>query len=235
MRRSEPTERLCVVIRAVLPADQLIRFVLDPEGRVTPDFRHRLPGRGVWVTATRAAIATAEKKKLFTRAFKAPVKVEPGLADRVAALMSDAALSALSLARKAGALTLGFAKVEAAVADGSAVALVHAADAADDGIRKLEAAVRRRGPEATGERATLPSLRFFTSDQLSLALGRPNVIHAALLAGGASTYGLDRIAALARFLIGDADPGGDFHVSPHESLLGADNPQDMRLDDRIRI
>lgn len=203
------SERTCIVTRAVLPPEHLIRFVLDPEGRVTPDIRNRLPGRGAWVTASADAIAAAEKKKLFGRAFKDAAIVEPGLAQRVEAQLVDAALQSLSLARKAGALTLGFMKVEGAIADGKVAALIHASDASEDGVRKLNAALRRlAGAEIA------PVFRIFTADQLSLALGRPNVIHAALLAGGASDYGLHRIAALARFLLREPDDSGGTHTFP---------------------
>ncbi len=80
-----------------------------------PDLRRRLPGRGVWVTARKEIVAAAERKRLFARGFKAPVAVDPGLADRVGQLLEDGAVQAL-LARKAGELVAGFAKVEAAIA-----------------------------------------------------------------------------------------------------------------------
>src|SRR5690606_15979545 len=110
-------------------------------------------------------------------------------------LMREAALSGLSLARKAGELVLGFAKVEAALATGKVAALVEAADAGTDGTEKLERAARRiagSGPE-------IPVIRAFTALEMSLALGRPHVIHAALLAGRASQNALDLFDALARF------------------------------------
>lgn len=208
-RRSEPTERMCIVTRDVRPVDELIRFVLDPEGTVVADLRHRLPGRGVWVSADAASVEAAEKKKLFARGFKEAVKVEPGLAGRVAERLTDAALGALSLARKAGELVLGFAKVEAAIASGEAVAVIHAAEAAEDGVRKLEAAIRRRPPEAP----PVTVIRSFGADQMGLALARPNVIHAALLAGRASSNVISQVAALARFLEREPPDGVDFHIS----------------------
>ncbi len=202
-RKSEAGERTCIVTRVAQPPERLIRFVLDPEGRVTPDIRHRLPGRGVWVTLSAEAIATAEKKKLFARAFKAPAIVEPGLAGRVEALLREAALAALSLARKSGSLTLGFTRIEGAIAEGKVAALIHAEEAGEDGVRKLDGAARRRG-----EGQPVPTFRLFSGEQLSLALARPNVIHAALLAGGAGDHGLQRIAALARFLLREPEDSG---------------------------
>jgi predicted RNA-binding protein YlxR (DUF448 family) len=207
-RRDEPTVRSCIVSRLAMPSDQLIRFVLDPDGRVVPDLRRRLPGRGVWVTARREMVAAAEKKRLFARGFKAEAHVEPGLALRVGRLLEEGALQALSFARKAGEIVAGFAKVEAAIARGDVVAIVQAREAAGDGRAKIEAALKRR----FGRADAVPIVRIFRSEQLDLALGRSNVIHAALLAGRASENVMERVAALARFLgedglVGAGDDG----------------------------
>lgn len=203
--RNEPQTRTCIVTREALPAERLIRFVAAPDGTVVPDLRRRLPGRGVWVTAEAEHVRTAERKRLFGRGLGKAVKVEPGLADRVAGLLRQAALSALSLARKAGTLVTGFAKVEAALGEGKAVALIHAVDASDDGIAKLEAAARRRPGGPAGD---LPVIRIFESGELDLAFGRTNVIHAALLAGPAGDNALTRVRALADFLGEDMGAGG---------------------------
>ncbi|GGB47994.1 DNA-binding protein [Roseibium aquae] len=181
----------------MVPVDRLIRFVLDPEGRVTPDLKRKLPGRGVWITASRAAVEAAEKdgKKVFGRGFKSDVKLEPGLAGNVDDLMVRAALQALSLTRKAGELVTGFSKVEAALRGGSVIGLIHASEAADDGVRKLSAAALGLEKTANG----CPVVRLFESAQLDLALGRSNVIHAALLAGSASENFLSRVRELEAF------------------------------------
>lgn len=194
-KRGEPVERQCAVTRETRPVEEMIRFVLAPDGSVVPDLKRVLPGRGVWVTATRQAIEVAERKKVFGRAFKADVRVEPGLAGRVEQLLEKAALGSLGLVRKAGQMVVGFAKVEAAVKRGEAVALVHASDAAEDGIRKLVAVVVARFGQADG----IPVIRSLGSAQLSLALGRANVIHAALLAGRASESFMARERVLAGF------------------------------------
>jgi len=213
-----------------MPSDQLIRFVLDPEGRVVPDLRHRLPGRGVWVTARREMLAVAEKKKLFARGFKAEVKVEPGLADRVDGLIEQSALQALSFARKAGEIVAGFAKVESAIGNGPLVGIVQASDAGEDGRSKIGAALRRR----FGRADAVPIIRNFRSGQLDLALGRSNVIHAALLAGRASENAIERVAALARFrgedgLVGIGDDGREIEppeVPETNAPVAAQDPQD---------
>ena len=198
-KRAAATERLCVATRSVKPTTDMIRFVVGPDGRVVADLKHKLPGRGVWVTATRQALAEAIRRKALARAFKREVRVEPDLADRVEALLERSALDALAIARKSGAVAAGFAKVEAALQRESVVALIHAADAGPDGVTKIAAAARRR-PEPQAER--IPVVALFSSAQLDLALGRSNVIHAALLADRASDSFLARWRSLERFRSG---------------------------------
>jgi len=190
-------ERLCAVTRELVPLDGLVRFVVGPDGTVVPDVRRKLPGRGVWVSAERAAVAAAVKSRAFARAFKAEVRVPADLDAQVQRLLEQHALDAAAMACKAGEVALGYGKAEAAVAAGRAIGLVHARDASPDGARKLKAAARRLGADA------IPAIETFTSAQLDLAFGRSNVVHAALLAGSASQGFLGRYRRLERFL-GDA-------------------------------
>jgi predicted RNA-binding protein YlxR (DUF448 family) len=178
-------ERRDIVSGETAPEARLIRFVAGPDGAVVPDLSRRLPGRGLWVAASRAAVETAARKNLFARAAKAPLTAPASLADQVETLLEKRLLAGLGLARKAGELTFGFAKVIAQVAAGRAALLIEAADGAADGRRKLLAAARRadRAPRLVG---------MFSTAQLSLALGAENVIHTAFLAGrGADRWTLD--------------------------------------------
>jgi predicted RNA-binding protein YlxR (DUF448 family) len=172
----------------------MVRFVADPDGAIVPDIKRKLPGRGVWVSATAAAIEKAVARNAFSRSLKRPVRVSAELPALTRRLLEKSALDALAMAYKAGLVLCGFAKVEAALAEGRAVAVIHAADAAADGVRKLDALVRRHG----GEKKPV-SVTTFAGTQLDLALGRPNVIHAALLAGPASEAFLARFRGLAAF------------------------------------
>ena len=182
--------RTCAATRVSRPVEELIRFVASPDGLVTPDLRARLPGRGVWVTGARAAVELAVKRKAFARSLKRSVEAPATLAAEVEALLERDALQALSLATKAGLLTTGFAKVEAAIAGGAPAALIEARDGAQDGRRKLTAALRRAGRETT------PVIDLFDSGALAMASGRPHVIHAALAAGGAAENFLARCRRL---------------------------------------
>jgi predicted RNA-binding protein YlxR (DUF448 family) len=197
-------ERTCIVNRRAGTPEGLLRFVVGPEGAVVPDVKARLPGRGAWVTATRAALAEAVKRKLFARAFKREVTAGTDLPDLVERLFEAQAGAALSFANKAGAVITGFAKVESAVERSEIAGLIHASDAGEDGVRKLSQGLRRRFGEAA---EATPRVKLFTSLQLDLALGRMNVIHAALLAGGPSANFLARCTALEVFRTGSVTGG----------------------------
>jgi predicted RNA-binding protein YlxR (DUF448 family) len=200
------TERMCAATRTVQPIDAMIRFVVAPDGAVVPDLRRKLPGRGVWITATREALAQGLRRKVFGAGFKREVRVDPALVELTERLLERSALDALAMCGKASLASAGFTRVEAAIARDPVVALLHAADAAADGVRKLDAALRRRFSE---ESDRIPIVTDFASRQLDLALGRPNVIHAALLKGSASETFLARHGRLTRFRTGNPAVGGN--------------------------
>ncbi|MDX9998621.1 MAG: RNA-binding protein [Phenylobacterium sp.] len=169
-------ERRDIVSGQPMDEDRLIRFVAGPDGTVVPDLGRKLPGRGIWVAADRAAVEQAVKKNAFSRSAKTRLAPPADLADQVEALLSRRVLDGLGLARRAGALISGFEKTAAAIRSGRARWLVEATDGAEDGRRKLLALTRKvpQPPEVLG---------IFTSEQLGLALGLENVIHTAFLAG----------------------------------------------------
>jgi len=197
------TERLCAVTRQVKPVGELIRFVAGPDG-VVPDLKRKLPGRGLWITGDRSTLKDAVARNVFARGFKRDIRVTPDLVDLTERLLQKAALDALAIAGKSGLVLTGFAKVEAALEhDEAVVGLIHAADAARDGTAKLGGVLRRR-PDAK----SLPVIEAFTTAQLDLALGRSNVVHAALLAGPANDTFLARMARLERFRTGASGESG---------------------------
>ena len=168
------TERMCVVTRQVLDEAQLIRFVRGPEGAVVPDINRKLPGRGVWVSLSKSRVAEAVKRKAFTRGLGEGSEAGVDLPDQVGGLLRKAAVSYISLAKKAGEAVAGNAKVEEMVASGRARLVIHAQEAAQNGRQKID---RLSGPG-------VETLGFFTSTELDLAFGRTNVIHAAVAKGG---------------------------------------------------
>jgi uncharacterized protein len=202
------TMRMCAVSREVRPIGELIRFVVGPSGEVVPDIKRKLPGRGLWITASRQAVAEAVRRHHFSRGFKTNVRAHQTLAEDLEALLARSAIEALGIAAKAGQVVSGFAKVEAALSQRQSrttlAALLHAADGAADGIRKLDALVRPNAGEQ-GSAPTFPIICCLTSAELDLALGRSNVIHAAVLAGPASRTFLSRSQTLVRYRSADAD------------------------------
>ena len=146
----EDTVRRCALTRERLPKQDLIRFVLSPNGEIVPDLKERLPGRGVWVTAAHDKVAEAAKRNVFARALKTKVTVPADLPERVERLIVEAALGALALANKAGSVVFGTAKVEEAIAKGRTAALIHASAPRRTGAASSTAgfarALRRKRP-----------------------------------------------------------------------------------------
>jgi len=198
------TVRMCAVSREQRPIDELIRFVVSPQGEVVPDVKHKLPGRGLWISASRETIAEAVRRHQFRRGFKRDVRVAATLPADTENLLARSAVEALAIAAKAGQEISGFAKVEAALGGATVQALIHASDGAEDGIRKLNALARQNA----GNRSEIPGFQVITaltSSELDLALGRSNVVHAALLAGPAGKTFLSRSQILVRYRLADAD------------------------------
>lgn len=154
--------------------------MLSPDNEVVPDLAQRLPGRGAWVSADREHVKRAADKALFARVFRAKARVRDDLDELVARLLRERALGYLSMADKAGALVLGFEKIRRRIAEGDVQVLVSAADAGDDGARKL-----RKGHNAgVGDKLPVSYVTCFERSELNLALGRPNVVHAAVIRHG---------------------------------------------------
>jgi len=200
---AEGPVRTCALTRVVRSPQELLRFVAGPDGTVVPDLGRRLPGRGVWLACSKHVVAEAVKRKAFSRSLRHEARAPPDLADAVERLMLRRAAEALSLANKAGLVTVGSTRIEVAIGQGVVEILVHGTDAAPDGVEKLD----RRYLAIARDRGRKPLIvRALTVEQLSLALGRANVVHAALLAGRASDTFLARARLLERFRTGD--PGG---------------------------
>lgn len=171
-------ERRDIVSGKVMPDSRLIRFVASPDGVVVPDVAAKLPGRGLWVEASRDAVNKAVEKKLFARAAKASVTADADLATRAEKALVTRMTGDLGIARRSGALVLGFDNVLRGLESPKPPkVLIEAFDGSSDGKRKLYAAAHRLELGCV----VIESL---TSAELGLALGRENVIHAAVQPGG---------------------------------------------------
>jgi len=173
---SRDVSRRDIASGETVPTDGLIRFVVSPQGMLTPDIAHKLPGRGLWIAAERPALEVALKKNIFSRAAKRQVKADPDLPRLVHDLLRRRCLDLLGLARREGGIVNGFEKALAAVKSGKAGWIIEASDGAEDG--------RRRILYAGGQQTPSPNVcGSFSNAELSLALGTENAIHVALLSG----------------------------------------------------
>lgn len=170
--RGDEPERRCIATGDVQPRSGLIRFVLDPDGVVVPDLLGKLPGRGVYVAADRAALETTVKKGLFSRGFKQPAKAALELIDQIDAMLIRRVTDLISLARKSGDAIAGYEKVKDWLMRETAHVLIQASDGSERGKSKL----------STPYKGVF--IGFLTADELGMAFGRQTVIHAALASGG---------------------------------------------------
>jgi predicted RNA-binding protein YlxR (DUF448 family) len=199
---AEAGERTCIVSRRALPREALIRFVVGPEGKIVPDVGERLPGRGLWVGASRAAVEAACKRNAFAKAAKANVTVEPGLADEVERQLAARALALVGFARRGGGAAFGHDNVRTLLGSGRAAVLIEARDAAVDSVARM-----------TARAGALPIVGCFGRRELGAALGRDEAVHVALEAGSLATRFLAAVERLEGFRrpdspeLASAEPG----------------------------
>ena len=220
MARREETVRMCALTRAELPVGELIRFVLGPDGMLVPDTEAKAEGRGVWVTLSREAVAEAVKRKVFARSLKTEVRLPEDLPGLTQERLEGRFLNALSMARKAGQLVSGATKVRGLIDTGGLLALLTATDASPDGRAKLVSPLKARNHAVRNgeiEGSQVPHFELLASEQMSLALGLENVIHAALTTGAAAHAAVEKARRLAAYTAtqrqedtGRAAASGDF-------------------------
>jgi predicted RNA-binding protein YlxR (DUF448 family) len=203
MARREETTRMCALTRVEKPVPELIRFVLGPDNLIVPDTDAKAEGRGVWVSLSRDAVAEAVKKKVFARSLQTEVRLPDDLPELTRQRLEQRLLSALGMARKAGQLTFGATKVKALIEGGALRALFTASDAAEDGRNKMASSLRALGyaAEEQGiEGFDVPHFELLSSEQMGLALGLENVIHAALMTGAAAQSAVEKARRLALYI-----------------------------------
>ncbi|HWA29522.1 MAG TPA: RNA-binding protein [Rhizomicrobium sp.] len=205
--------RKCIVTGEVRDDAHLVRFVVSPDGDVVPDIAAKLPGRGMWVSADRATLERAIAKNHFSKAAKANVKASADLPALVEKQIAQRMLNDLGLAKRSGALILGFDNVARALESaGPLPVLIEAADGARDGKRKLYAVAHARGEKPQ-------IVECLTKAELSLALGRENVIHAALKAGALAERLIFEAGRLSGFRAVKTDAGQKTVPGPaHEGI-----------------
>lgn len=226
---SDPV-RTCILSREESPRDGLIRLALSPDGEVLPDVRAKAPGRGAWIGVTRAELEASGKKLkgALARAFKTgDLRIPDDLGQRIADQLQRNALDRLGLEYKAGNVAIGGERITNAARGGQLHLLLHASDASDDGARKLAQAWRvgsdREGSGLKG--LTLPVPRTI----LSLALGRENVVHAALTDAKAAARVSEALDRWLHFIGPESNPRSCETVSQGASALPSGASDDERL------
>ncbi|MCJ9674599.1 RNA-binding protein [Neorhizobium galegae] len=194
-------DRTCIVTREAGSPETLIRFVAGPNGQVVPDLKRQLPGRGCWIKAERSLVDRAVQKKLFARALKAEAKADADLGALVDRLLAADLVGMMNMARKASQFVTGATKVDAAVRSGAALAVFHAADAAADGVRKIDQA-RKAWKLGSNTGEDIPSFSLFTSAELDEVMGQNAFIHACALAGQAGEGVVKRANLLEQYRMG---------------------------------
>ncbi len=177
-RGHKPLERRCLASGETRDPVYMVRFVLDPEGVVTPDIQGKLPGRGVWVSSDRKSFEKVIAQKSFARGFKAKAKVEGDLIDLTQRLLGRRVLGLLTMARKASVVALGFDQVQSMAREAAIAIRIEASDGSKDGRSKI-----RTLAKAMNREQELPDpvvLGCFTADQIGQALGREAIVHAAI-------------------------------------------------------
>ncbi len=180
--------RRCVLTGETKAKEELIRFVVGPDDVVTPDIKANLPGRGVWLCTQKATIEEAVKRKLFHRGFAKSVQVGPELAQQVDDLLKKSALGQLKMANKAGNAVYGFTKLMAALEKETIMAMIHAQEASPPEAGKLDYRFRTNLEQSGVSEQNFCKKPFngFKTQELSLAFGAANVIHAGLKGDGAA-------------------------------------------------
>lgn len=180
--------RKCVFSGEEKPKEEMIRFVVGPQGDAVPDIAEKLPGRGIWVSASREAVDTAARKNLLARSAKRKVTAPASLSDLVEQLLKKRILELLALSNKSGVLVTGFAKVMEALTSGKTGIWLEAADGGDADFEKLS-----RLPHG------LTPFRLFSREELGIPTGRSDAVHVAILTSGIATTIVKEMRRFAGF------------------------------------
>lgn len=177
-RGHKPLERRCLASGETRDPAHMVRFVLDPDGVVTPDIQGKLPGRGVWVSSDRKSLEKVVALKSFARGFKGKAKVEGDLVDLTERLLARRILGLITMARKAGVMAMGFDQVQSMAREAAIAFRIEASDGSKDGRSKI-----RTLAKAMNREQDLPDpivLGCFTAAQIGQALARESIVHAAI-------------------------------------------------------
>jgi uncharacterized protein len=184
--------RRCVVTRERLPKERMIRFVVAPDTRVVPDLAAKLPGRGIWLSASGDVLETARARgglgRAFARAARGPVIVPPDLPAVLEAALGRRIAELLGLARRAGQAIAGFEKAGEWLRTGRGRLVLQALDGS--------ASERARFAGAAGEGVAV--FAPLEAAELGRVFGRDHVVHVVVAPGRLG----ERLAIDAARLVG---------------------------------
>lgn len=186
---AKETARKCIVTGQISEKENLLRFTVTPDGQLVPDFKKKLPGKGVYVVNRKTALQEAIQKGLFAKALKVKVKVDPDLAAIVETILKQQALSAVSLSRKAGELIVGLEKSCEALKKGCVAFLLETSDCGSDGHKKLVSAAK-----------DLEIFKLFKSEELDKELAKDSTVHLSFLKGHTAKMVREAFVRLISFL-----------------------------------
>lgn len=186
--------RRCVATRRSRPREELIRFVIAPDGRLAPDFEEKLPGRGYWAGADRQCLEAARRARAFQRAARRPLAVPDDLEARVEAGLARRCCNLLGLARRSGLLAAGYEKAREWLREGRGAVLVEATDGAENGRRALAGLARNAR-----------TVSILTAGEMGAAIGRDIAVHAVLGPGRLTDRFVMEAGRLAGFRNGTTD------------------------------
>lgn len=170
--KQETEDRKCIVCGEVKAKEDLLRFTVSPDNVVVPDFKKKLPEKGIYVSNSKIALQTAVAKSLFSKVMRKNVKANAELIQTVENILRKKGLESISLAKKAGALVTGFEKVSEKIKRDKVAFLLEAKDAGADGKKKMASLAK-----------DLEVFVLYDVEELDKALDKVNTVHAAFVKG----------------------------------------------------
>ena len=170
-------QRSCLGCGATRDKGNLLRFVLGPDGVLTPDLKGKLPGRGAYTCPSRECLGLAVKKKRFAGSFKAPITGMDvdAVTAQIRVQVTERIRSYLSLAAKAGRAFSGSDAVAGGLRGGKAGLLFVATDLSDESRKKFAAMAAHAGVELVA---------LFDKDCLGTLIGKEHRGVVAVESGG---------------------------------------------------
>ncbi len=167
----------CAITGRELPAGELLRFVIAPDGLVVLDLHHALPGQSLWLVASAQVLQQAQAKDVF-QSLHSKAHTPADFAGYVEAMLRKRLAELLHLAKRSGTLIGGYEKVRSVLMNEEAQMLLQAHDASERGRSKLANMAKAQD---------VPVVTVLSRAELETVTGRDNQVHLVLKASGLNT------------------------------------------------